>query len=110
MEIEQFCKDHVEFPFDEHGSTVVLDMMRSMSFLPSLGLGRCLHGFGEFIATVDHDTHFGLSVVPTEVDYRYMTLLHNKRLKARLLHVSFDYLIPPYKMSLANYFVRAPEA
>ena len=98
------------FSFDEHGSTVVLDMMRSMSFLPSLGLGHCLHGFGEFIAIVDHDTHFGLSVVPIEADYRYMTLLRNKRLRARLLHVSFDYLIPPYKMSLANYFVRAPEA
>ncbi|KAL6325116.1 hypothetical protein AAG906_022683 [Vitis piasezkii] len=39
VEIEQFYRDHVAFPFDEHGSTVVLDMMRSMSFLPSLGLG-----------------------------------------------------------------------
>ena len=27
--------------FDQHGSTMVLDMMRSMSFLPSMGLGRC---------------------------------------------------------------------
>ena len=27
-------------PFDKHGSIVVLDMMRSMSFLLGLGLGR----------------------------------------------------------------------
>ena len=40
IEVEQFCRDHVALPFDEHGSTVVLDMMRSMSFLPGLGL-RC---------------------------------------------------------------------
>ena len=30
-------------PFDEHGSTVVLDMMKSMSFLPGLGLGCRQH-------------------------------------------------------------------
>ena len=40
VETEQFCRDHVTLPFDEHGSTMVLDMMRSMSFLPGLGLGR----------------------------------------------------------------------
>ena len=39
VEVEQFCIDHVAFPFDEHGSIVVLDMMRFMSFLPGLGLG-----------------------------------------------------------------------
>ena len=69
MEAEQFCRDHVALPFDEHGSTVVLDMMRSMSFLPSLGLGCRQHDFGDFIAIVDHDTPFGLGFVPTEADY-----------------------------------------
>ena len=59
-------------PFDEHGSTMVLDMMRSMSFLPSLGLGCPQHGSAKFIATVDHDSPFGLGFIPTEVDYRYM--------------------------------------
>ena len=39
MEVEQFYSDHVALLFDEHGSTMVLDMMRSMSFLPGLGLG-----------------------------------------------------------------------
>ena len=71
VEVEQFCRDHVAFPFDEHGSTVVLDMMRSMSFLPSLGLGRRQHGSREFIAVVDHDTHFNLGFVPTEADHFY---------------------------------------
>ena len=51
--------------FDEHGSTVVLDMMRSMSFLPGLGLGRRQHGSREFIIVVDHDTPFSLGFVPT---------------------------------------------
>ncbi|KAL6323896.1 hypothetical protein AAG906_005893 [Vitis piasezkii] len=34
----------IGFTFDEHGSTVVLDMMRSMSYLPGMGLGRRHHG------------------------------------------------------------------
>ena len=109
-EVEQFSRDHVVLPFDEHGSTVVLDMMRFMSFLPGLGLRRCQHGSTEFIAAVDHDTPFGLCFVPTDVDYRYMTLLCNERLRDHLLHMPFDYPIRPYRISLADYFVRAPEA
>ena len=97
-------------PFDEHSSTVVLDMMRSMSFSLGLGLGHCQHGSKEFIATVGHDTLFDLSFVPTEVDYRYMVLLSKERLKARLLHMPFNYSVRPYRMSLTDYFVRAPEA
>ncbi|KAL6325898.1 hypothetical protein AAG906_038389 [Vitis piasezkii] len=46
--------------------TVVLDMMRFMSFLLSLGLGRRQHSSREFIAVVDHDTPFGLGFIPTE--------------------------------------------
>ena len=38
LEIEDFCRDFVAMSFDQHSSTVVLDMMRSMSFLPSMGL------------------------------------------------------------------------
>ena len=44
---------------------MVLDMMRSMSFLLGLGLGHPQHGSGEFIVTVDHDTPFGLNFIPT---------------------------------------------
>ena len=96
--------------FDEHDSTMVLDMMRSMSLLPGLGLGRHQHGSGVFIAIVDHDTSLGLGFVPTKTGYRYMALLRKKKLKACLLHMPFDYLILPYRMSLAYYFVRALEA
>ncbi|KAL6340044.1 hypothetical protein AAG906_038879 [Vitis piasezkii] len=85
-------------------------MMRSMSFLPGLGLRRHQYGSGVFIVIVDHDTSFSLGFVPTKVDYRYMALLRKKKLKARLLHMPFDYLIFPYRMSLAYYFVRALEA
>ena len=72
VEVKQFYKDYVALPFDEHDSTVVLDMMRSMFLLLGLGLGRHQHGSREFIATVDHDTPFSLGFVPIETDYRYM--------------------------------------
>ena len=58
---------------------------------------------------VDHDTSFGLGFVPTESDYRYMAFLRKKRLIARLLHMPFYHPIHPCKMSLAYYFMRAPE-
>ena len=61
------------------------------------------------MTTVDHDTLFSLGFVPTEADYRYMVFLRKKRLRARLLHMPFDYPIRPYRMSLVDYFVRAPE-
>ncbi|RVW22168.1 Retrovirus-related Pol polyprotein from transposon 17.6 [Vitis vinifera] len=53
-----------------HSSTVVLDMMRGMTFLPGMGLGRRQQGPREFIAAIDHDTTFGLGFIPTEADYR----------------------------------------
>ncbi|KAL6316950.1 hypothetical protein AAG906_024488 [Vitis piasezkii] len=55
--------------FDQHSIMVVLDMMRGMSFMPGMGLGRHQHGPMEFVATVDHDTSLGLGFVPTEADY-----------------------------------------
>ena len=39
LEMEDFCRDLVAMLFDQHGSTVVLDMMRGMSYLPGMGLG-----------------------------------------------------------------------
>ena len=78
--------------------------MRSMSFLSGLGLGCRQHGPGEFIVTVDHDTSFNLGFVPIEPYYRYMVFLHNERLKACMLHISFHYLVHPYRMSLTYAF------
>ena len=71
--MEDFCRDFMAMSFDQHGSTVVVDMMRSMSYLPGMGLGRCQHGPNEFMAIPDHDVLFGLGFIPIEADYRYMT-------------------------------------
>ena len=102
MEVEQLYRDYVVLPFDEHGSTMVLDMMRSMHFLLGLSLRHRQNGLGEFIATVDHDTPFDLGFVLIEADYRYMVLLSKESLRARLLYMPFNYLIQPYRMNLAD--------
>ena len=68
--------------FDQHGSTVVLDMMRGMSYLPGMGLGRRQHGPSKFITIPDHDVPFGLRFIPTEADYRYMAHLRKERVRA----------------------------
>ena len=72
LEIEDFCRDFIVMSFDQHNNTMILDMMRGMSFLPGIGLGRRQHGPSKFIATIDHDTPFELGIIPTEVDYQYM--------------------------------------
>ena len=64
----------------------------------------------KFVATVDHDTPFGLGFVPIEANYRYMAHLHQERVRAYLTCTPFDYPIRPYRMSLENYFVRGSKA
>ena len=39
LEMEDFCRDFMAMLFDQHDNIVVLDMMRSMSYLPGMGLG-----------------------------------------------------------------------
>ena len=109
LEVGDFCRDLVAMSFDQHSSMVVLNMMRGMSFMPSLGLGRRQHRPMEFVATVDHDTPFGLGLVPIEANYRYMVHLHYERVRARLTYTPFDYPVRPYRMSLADYFIRGSE-
>ncbi|WKA12991.1 hypothetical protein VitviT2T_030331 [Vitis vinifera] len=109
VEIEDFCRDFVAMSFDRHGSTVVLDIMRSMSYLPGMGLGRRQHGPSEFITILDHDVPFGLGFIPTEADYLYMARLRKERVRARLTHTPFYYPLRPYTRSLSDYFVRASE-
>ena len=72
MEPGDFVRDSVPMSFDQHSSTVVLDMMRSMSFMPGLGLGRRQHGCSKFITVLDHDPPFGLGFVPVKADFRCM--------------------------------------
>ena len=40
LDVEDFCRDFVAMSFDQHSSMVVLDMIRGMSFMLGLGLGR----------------------------------------------------------------------
>ncbi|WJZ95170.1 hypothetical protein VitviT2T_013960 [Vitis vinifera] len=109
LELGDFCRDFIAMSFDQHGSTVVLDIMRGMSYLHGMGLGRRQHGPSEFITIPDHDVPFGLGFVPTEADYRHMARLRRERVRARLTHTPFYYPVRPYTMSLADYFVRASE-
>ncbi|RVW64890.1 hypothetical protein CK203_064809 [Vitis vinifera] len=109
LEMEDFCQDFVAMSFDQHSTTVVLDMMRGMSYLPGMGLGRRQHGPREFMTFPDHNVLFELGFIPTEVDYRYMARLHKERVRARLTHTPFDYPIRPYTLSLTGYFMRASE-
>ena len=39
LKMEDFCRDFVVMSFDQYGSTMVLNMMRNMSYLPDMGLG-----------------------------------------------------------------------
>ncbi|WKA04749.1 hypothetical protein VitviT2T_022757 [Vitis vinifera] len=107
LEVEDFCRDFVAMSFDQHSSMMVLDMMRGMSFMLGMGLGRRQRGPMDFVATVDHDAPFGF--VPTEANYRYMARLSRERVRARLTCTPFDYPIHPYRMSLTDYFVRGSE-
>ena len=68
-------------PSHKHNSTIILDMMRFMSFFHGFLVCR-QHGPRDFIATIDHYTHFRLGFIPIESNYRYMTLLHKERLRA----------------------------
>ena len=54
--------------FDQCSSTLVLSMMRGMSYMPGLGLGRCQQGSREFTITVDHSIPYGLGYIPTAYD------------------------------------------
>nr|CAN68299.1 hypothetical protein VITISV_009905 [Vitis vinifera] len=67
------------------------------------------YGPSEFIVIPNHDVPFGLGFILTEADYRYMARLRKEMVRAQLTNTSFDYLVRPYSMSLANYFVRASE-
>ena len=75
MELGDFVKDSVPMSFDQHRSPVVLDMMRSMSYMPGLGLERRQHVRSKFITVLDHDPPFGLGFVPVEADFQCMAQL-----------------------------------
>ena len=80
MEPGNFVKDSIPMSFYQHSSIVVLDMMRSMSYMP--GLRRRQHGRSEFITVLNHDPPFGLGFVLVEVDFRCMAQLRQERVRS----------------------------
>ena len=96
VNLEDDSKDMVTMSFDQYNNTMVLSMMRGMSYMPGLGLGRCQQGPREFTFTVDHDIPYGLGYTPTEDDARHMARLCQDRMRARLSGVSFYYPLCPY--------------
>ncbi|WKA06683.1 hypothetical protein VitviT2T_024573 [Vitis vinifera] len=79
VSLEDGSRDMVPMSFDQHSSTLVLNMMRGMSYLPGMGLGRRQQGPHEFTFTVNHDTPYGLGYIPTEADAHYMSQLRRDR-------------------------------
>ena len=64
--LENDSRDIVPMSFDQYSSTLVLSMMRGMSYLPGMGLGRRQKGPHELAFTVDHDTPYGLGYTSIE--------------------------------------------
>ena len=109
VSLEDDDKDMVPMSFDQYSSTLVLSMMRGMSYLPGLGLGRHQQGPREFTFTVDLDIPYRLGYTHTEKDARYMARLRKDKVRARLSGVPFDYPIRPYTFQLIDYFVRGSD-
>ena len=61
-------RDMVPMSFDQHNITLVLGMMRGISYPPAMGLGCRQQGPCEFAFTIDHDIPYGLGYTPTEDD------------------------------------------
>ena len=91
--------------FNQHSSTLVLSMMKGMSYMPGLGLSHRQQGL-EFTFIVDHDITYGLGYTPIEDDARHMAWLCRDRVRARLSGVPFDYPLCPYTFQLADQFTR----
>ena len=106
VSLEDDDRDMVPMSFDQHSSTLVLNMMRGMSYMPGLGLGRRQQGSREFTITVDHDISYGLGYIPTADDARHMARLRRERVRARMSGIPFDYPLRPYTFQLADYFIK----
>ena len=53
-------RDMVPMSFDQHNNTLVLSMIKGMTYMPCLGLGRRQQRPHEFAFTIDHDIPCGL--------------------------------------------------
>ena len=106
VSLENDSRDMVPMSFDQYSITLVLSMMRGMSYMLGLGLGRRQQGSREFAFTIDHDIPYGLGYTPSEQDAQHMVRLHRDRVRARLSGVPFDYPLHPYTFQLDDYFTR----
>ena len=95
--------------FDQYNNTLVLSMMRGMSYMPGLGLGHRQQGPREFDFTVDHDIPYGLGYTPSKENARPMARPHRDKVRACLFGVPFDYPFRPYTFQLVDYFTRRSE-
>ena len=92
VSLEDDNRDLVPMSFDQHNSSLVLSMMRGMSYMPGLRLGRRHQGLREFTFTADHDIPYGLGYTPIEDDARHVVQLRRDRVRAHLF--GFHSIIP----------------
>ena len=112
VSLKDDSRDMVPMSFDQYNSTMILSMMsmmRGMSYMPGLGLGRRQQRLHEFVFTIDHDVPYGLGCTPSEDNARHMAWLRRDRVRAHLSEVPFDYPLRPYTLQLTDYFVRGSE-
>ena len=106
VSLEDDDRDMVPMSFDQHNITLVLSMMKGMSYMLGLGLDRRQQGPREFAFTINHDIPYGLVYTPFKDDASHMAWLRRDRVRDRLSGVPFDYPIRPYTFQLADYFTR----
>ena len=91
VSLEDDSRDMVSKSFDQYNNTLILSMMRGMSYLLGLGLGHCQQETHEFTFIINHDTPYGLGYTPTEEDARHMVRLCIIRVRAHLSGIPFYY-------------------
>ena len=109
VSLEDDNRDMVPMSFYQHNNTLVVNMMKGMSYMPGLGLGHWQQGSHEFAFTIYHDMLYGLGYTPSEDDVRHMAMLRRYRVRTRLSWVPFNYPLGPYTFQLVDYFTRGSE-
>ena len=99
----------VPMSFDQHINTLVLNIMKGMSYIPCLRLGHRQQGQSEFSFTIDRDIPYRLGYTPFEDDARHMAWLRRDMVRAHYSRVPFDYPLHPYTFQLVHYITRGLE-
>ena len=109
VSLQDDSRDTMPMSFDQYNNTLVLGMMRDMSYLPGMGLSHYQEGPHEFAFTVSHDAPYGLGYIPTKEDAHRMTPLCLDRVRVCLFDILFYYPFRPYTFRLADYFIIGSE-